>query len=58
MPLKAEKAAEWKHLDDSNNICPGCKKTIYASDQSVECSKTKRATYVFWHTECTGKVWH
>lgn len=72
MPLRIEKnwkdakgkehttagAPEWKYLNKSNNICPGCKKAVYDYDSDVEYSKTKRGTHVFWHTQCTNRVWN
>lgn len=51
-------ALEWKYLDDGNRKCPGCGETVYAGERGVEYCKTKRGTHVFWHTGCTGKVWH
>lgn len=55
---KSRSPREWGYLNDSNNICPGCKKQIYNYDTDIEYSKTKRDTHIFWHTGCTTKVWH
>ena len=49
---------DWKYLTDSNKHCPGCGKEIQRHNVGIEYSRTKRGTHVFWHTECTGKVWH
>lgn len=48
----------WKYLNDINKFCPGCGKEINIYDENIEYSRTKRSTHVFWHAECTGKVWH
>ena len=49
---------DWKYLTDENNNCLGCGKKIYCHNKNIEYSRTKRGTHIFWHTECTGKVWH
>ena len=49
---------DWAKLNEANNCCPGCGEKIQQTDENIEHSRTKRGTSVFWHTECTGKVWH
>ena len=54
----AKSTGEWAKLNDTNKYCPGCGKEIHREDQGIEYSRTKRGTHIFWHGECTGKVWH
>lgn len=54
----AKTTGAWAKMNDINQCCPGCGKEIHREDQGIEYSRTKRGTYVFWHTGCTGKVWH
>lgn len=53
----AKKKALRKHRGDV--LCPGCRKVINDTDDmsTIEYVRTKRATDVFFHTECFGKVW-
>lgn len=57
MTDKAKKKIIARHW--SPVMCPGCGKVITEGEDlsKVEYVKTKRATDVFFHTECMEKVW-
>lgn len=57
MTDEAKKKALMKH--QSEVICPGCGQEIKETDDmsKVEYVRTKRATDVFFHTQCFGRVW-
>lgn len=58
MTNEAKKKVLGKHL--GTVTCPGCGKEIKKDDDltNVEYVRTKRATDVFFHTECFEKIWH
>ena len=57
MTDKAKKKIMARHW--SPVMCPGCGKVIAEEEDltMVEYVRTKRATDVFFHTACMGKVW-
>lgn len=56
--MDPKRKALQKHFSEVR--CPGCGRPIDGSDDmsKIEYVRTKRATDVFFHTECFGKVWH